>query len=589
MNKLTKKCVAAIASLAMAGTLCVAGAVTMASVAWANDHKSVPQATADNSPWGKKQDKTGTLTINKFKYADAVDGEGHHKGDALSGATFTLKKVTKIGNDTLDYTKFETWSKIAGIVGALNRGDEASANLTFDNSNPTSKVSNNTTTFENLPVGLYKVVETPPAGYGAADMTEFYITMPLIETKVEGQKTTTTYNWNPTINPKNKDISKTFTKTLDDGKGHNSVLAKDGTLYYTISASVNRTKSGTLSADDLNGFAVFDDFPTAAFTAVTTASDAVDSVKIGEGDSATELTKNTDYTVSIVKTSTADGGKSLESTRNRILVKFTPAGLGKIANKLNGVTNGQDPKVNVDIKLDLSDTYQNGNAPTDTTSTEQNGKNEVVNKSGFFPASPKGMPDANKPDPIVSGDGDGGTSTVKYGWFDVFKYDAADEGKQAKTGLAGAEFRLFNTEEKANACAEKLVDASKIADNVEECKAGSSTFNGDDATTQATNGKLKAAVKVQAGTNIYLVEVKAPDGYIRLPEVKTVNVEEGKLKIVEFSNTKKSSESKWAWFNLPATGATGVILFALAGMGLIAASVFLYMRNRKEEEQQAKA
>ncbi|KXA15846.1 SpaH/EbpB family LPXTG-anchored major pilin [Gardnerella pickettii] len=575
MNKLTRKCVAAVASLAMAGTLCVAGAVTMASVAWGVPKPGPVQAPADNSPWGKKQDKTGTLTINKFKYADAVDGEGHHKGEALNGATFTLKKVTKIGGVDLDYTKFETWSKIAGIVGALNRGDEASANLTFDNSNPTSTVSNNTTTFENLPEGLYKVVETPPAGYGAADMTEFYITMPLIEPANK----TNPYNWNPTINPKNKDISKTFTKKLDDGKDHNSVLAKDKTLYYTISASVNRTKSGTLSADDLNGFAVFDDFPTAAFASPTDASSAVESVKIGDGDDA-GLTATDDYTVSIVKTSSEEGGKNLESTRNRILVKFTDAGLKKIADKLNGITNGQDPKVNVAIKLDLSEDYQKGTAPTDTTSTEQNGKNEVVNKSGYFQASPKGTPN---PDPIVSGDDDGGTSKVKYGWFDVFKYDAADEGKKDRTGLPGAEFRLFNTEEKANACAEKLVDASKDADNIAECSAASSTFKGEEATTQETTGKLKAAVKVQAGTNIYLVEVKAPEGYIRLPEVKAVNVEEGKLKIVDFSNTKKNTFG--TWFNLPATGATGVIIFALAGMGLIAASVFLYMCNRKEEEQ----
>ena len=587
MNKLTRKCVAAVASLAMAGTLCVAGAVTMASVAWGAPHPGVPQPHADNSPWGTKQDKTGTLTINKFKYADTVDGEGHHKGAALTGATFTLKKVTKIDNVDLKYDEFSTWSKIAGIVGALNRGDEASANLTFDdNTSPTSTVSENVTTFSKLPEGLYKVVETPPAGYGAADMTEFYITMPLIETKVENGATTTTYNWNPTINPKNKDISKTFTKKLDDGKDHNSVLAKDKTLYYTISASVNRTKSGTLSADDLNGFAVFDDFPTAAFASPTDASSAVESVKIGDGDDA-GLTATDDYTVSIVKTSSEEGGKNLESTRNRILVKFTDAGLKKIADKLNGITNGQDPKVNVAIKLDLSEDYQKGTAPTDTTSTEQNGKNEVVNKSGFFPASPKSTPDKDKPDPIVSGDGDdeGGTSKVKFGWFDVFKYDAADEGKQTKTGLAGAEFRLFNTEEKANACAKKLVDASKDANDVDECKAGSSTFKSDEATTQETTGKLKEPVKVQAGTNIYLVEVKAPKDYMRLPEVKAVQVEEGKLKIVEFSNTKKSSESKWAWFNLPATGATGVIIFALAGMGLIAASVFLYMRNRKEEEQ----
>ncbi|RFT25970.1 LPXTG cell wall anchor domain-containing protein, partial [Gardnerella vaginalis] len=253
--------------------------------------------------------------------------------------------------------------------------------------------------------------------------------------------------------------------------------------------------------------------------------------------------------------------------------------------KLNGAKNG-DPDVKVNIELTLSDEYKNGNAPAkDQKSTENT---TVVNKSGFFPASPKGTPDANKPDPIVSGD-DEGTSTVKYGWFDVFKYDAADEGKDTKTGLKGAEFRLFNTKEKAETCAQALTVEKTSVDSITNCNAASSTFKGDEATTQETTGKLNAPVKVQAGTNIYLVEVKAPEGYIRLPKVKAVNVKEGETTTVEFSNTKKSSESNWAWFNLPATGATGVIIFALAGMGLIAASVFLYMRNRKEEEQQAKA
>ena len=597
MNKLTRKCVAAIASLAMAGTLCVAGAVTMASVAWGVPKPVIPQgqqkplADSPDAPWFKPatgdtthQTKTeGTLTIKKYKYKDSDD----HKGEPLDGAKFTLTKVTKIGDYTLKYDEFRTWSTIAGVVDKLNRGDATGVEFGAGTGNVyEATTTNGTATINNLPVGLYKVVETPPAGYGAADKTEFYITMPLIESKTENKNTTTTFKWDQTISPKNKDISKTFTKKLDDGKGHNSVLAKDGTLDYTIKAKVNRTKSGDLTKDDISGFAVFDDFPTDAF-GTSVESSAVKSVSFGDGNDA-ELTSNTDYSVSIVKTSTAEGGKSLAADRNRILVKFTPDGLTKIANKLNGAKNG-DADVKVNIELTLSDSYKNGDAPAEGKKNTTNV--EVKNKSGFFPASPKSTPDKDKPDPIVSGDGEGegGTSTVKYGWFDVFKYDAAEENKKDKTGLADAEFRLFNTEEKADACAKKLVDASKDADSVDECKAGSSTFKGDEATTQATTGKLKAAVKVQAGTNIYLVEVKAPDGYIRLPEVKTVNVEEGKLKIVEFSNTKKSSESKWAWFNLPATGAAGVILFALAGMGLIAASVFLYMRNRKEEEQQAKA
>ena len=596
MNKLTKKCVSAIASLAMAGTLCVAGAVTMASVAWGVPKPPLKQATGDpaDAPWCKKKDggacdnlKTeGTLTIKKYKYKESTDG--NHQGDGLDGAKFTLTKVTKIDNVDLNYSEFSAWSTIAGVVDKLNRGDATGAKLSFgsgDGNVYNAETKNGgTATIANLPVGLYKVVETPPAGYGAADMTEFYITMPLIGSMTSaGATKATTFNWSPEISPKNKDLSKSFSKKLDDGKGHNSVLAKDGTLDYTIKAKVNRTKSGDLTKDDISGFAVFDDFPTAAF-GTNVESSAVKSVSFGDGDDA-ELTSNTDYEVSIVKASSEADGKNLESGRNRILVKFKDPGLTKIATKLNGAKNG-DPDVKVNIELTLSDEYKNGNAPAkDQKSTENT---TVVNKSGFFPASPKGTPDANKPDPIVSGD-DEGTSTVKYGWFDVFKYDAADEGKDTKTGLKGAEFRLFNTKEKAETCAQALTVEKTSVDSITNCNAASSTFKGDEATTQETTGKLNAPVKVQAGTNIYLVEVKAPEGYIRLPKVKAVNVKEGETTTVEFSNTKKSSESNWAWFNLPATGATGVIIFALAGMGLIAASVFLYMRNRKEEEQQAKA
>ena len=604
MNKLTRKCVAAIASLAMAGTLCVAGAVTMASVAWGVPKPVIPQgqqkplADSPDAPWFKPatgdtthQTKTeGTLTIKKYKYKD----EGNHQGDALDGAKFTLTKVTKIGTDTLKYDEFSTWSKIAGIVDKLNRGDAKGAGIELGKTADDKKeatTTNGTAEIKNLKAGLYKVVETPPAGYGAADKTEFYITMPLIETTTEGNNTTTTYNWNKTIEPKNKDISKTFTKKLDDGKDHNSVLAKDKTLYYTISAAVNRTKSGTLTKEDLDGFAVFDDCPTAAF-GTNVDSSAVKSVTFGEGEN-NKLTVTDDYTVSIVDSSSSDANekKSLDNDRKRILVKFTPAGLGKIAEKLNAVTNGQDPKVDVTIKLDLNADYQGGDVPTGDKKSTTNV--EVKNKSGFFPASTKSTPDADKPGPIVSGDDDKGTSTVKYGWFDVFKYDAAEESKEAskRTGLAGAEFRLFNSKEKAEACAKALTEEQNSADGNAQvnCNAASSTFKGEEATTQANTGKLKAPVKVQADTDIFLVEVKAPGDYMRLPRVETVRVEEGKLKVVEFSNTKKSSVNKWTWFNLPATGAAGVILFALAGMGLIAASVFLYMRNRKEEEQQAKA
>ena len=47
MNKFTKQCVAAVASLAMAGTLCVAGAVVAGSSAWA----AQTACDASKAPW----------------------------------------------------------------------------------------------------------------------------------------------------------------------------------------------------------------------------------------------------------------------------------------------------------------------------------------------------------------------------------------------------------------------------------------------------------------------------------------------------------------------------------------------------------
>lgn len=56
MKKFTNKFVAAVASLAMAGTLCVAGAVTVAGVAWASK-PGVPQPSVKmdpKAPWRVK-------------------------------------------------------------------------------------------------------------------------------------------------------------------------------------------------------------------------------------------------------------------------------------------------------------------------------------------------------------------------------------------------------------------------------------------------------------------------------------------------------------------------------------------------------
>lgn len=604
MNKLTNKCVAAIASLAMAGTLCVAGAVTMSSVAWGVPRPPVHQnPIASKAPWDKENNtQTGTITIFKCDAAesnyaptDANSPSCPAKHKPLK-ATFKVTKVEKVNNETLNYASEKDWAKLADVVNDLNRNDETKITLgTGDDNVKTGTTDENSgkTEFTGLSLGLYKVEETQaPAGYGANDMSVFYITLPLIKQGKDGKAE---YDYKPVVHPKNKNLTSTLKKVLSTDKGDNFVDVKDD-IVYEISAGVNHP-TGTLNADSIKDFAVFDDAPTDAFD--FTGNDFVKSVTVGEGEKAVDLTNKTgetNYNVSTVENTTAAAFDNTDANADkhglaaghtRILVKFNETGLGKIATALNGATSGNEPQVHVKFKFKLSETYKGGTAPSDETTKETSGHNKIVNKSGFFKAhAGNAGKDSN---PIISGDDDNGTATSTFGYLQVNKHD-----KKTGAGLADAEFKLFNSKDKADACNAALLKEAKDKTQAEagntypkDCTdEASANFNG----TTIAGGKFQDAFKALAGKDIYLVEMKAPTNYMRYPGAVAVKLEEGKTKTVDFPNSKiEDTGINTPWFNLPATGAAGVIIFAVAGMGLIAASVFLYMRNRKEEEQQQNA
>ena len=585
MNKLTRKCVAAIASLAMAGTLCVAGAVTMASVAWGVP--IVHQPSVSKEPWGSHVPKAPysiTIVNCDAKVETGATGttsqcDANHK--PLSGAEFKLTPIKKIGDTELkadDFKKAETWSKIATTIDALNRGKESEAKIDLDKTSANIKTAtvgtNGEAKFENVALGFYKVEETkmPTGNYGANDTTVFYMTLPQIERKqdtTDTSKVVTKYEYNPVVKIKNKDLSSSITKVFSTEKGSNAVSVKD-TFKYVISSEVNHP-TGTLTADDIKDYAVFDDAPTEAFDNITEA--AVESVTVdGVTDALTKGEAN-DYTVSVNANAdttnpvTTDGDtKGLAAKHTRILVKFTPTGLGKIAGALNKAKSGTEPKVHVTVSFKLSDTYKG------TTGD----KNEIKNKSGFFKSHPSNT--TKDPTPIIP---DGGVSDVKLGLLQVKKYDK----KTPTNTLSGAEFKIFNSVDKAEACKAALLNrAAGNTDVPDACKDTNGASTNAGGTTNG-QGKFDNDQKVIAGRMVYLVEVKAPTDYALANEVRGVTVEEGKTTTVDFPNTKISDLNIETWFNLPATGAAGVILFALAGIVLIAASVFLYMRNRKEEEQ----
>lgn len=631
MKKFTNKFVAAVASLAMAGTLCVAGAVTMTGVAWAGK-PVVPQHPANTdpkdpkAPWETDAPKNGTITIlkcvkkanddNSTTSQTQTDPQCKTGFKPLKDATFKLTKVTSVKEGdkyvNLDLGKFESWQKIAKLVTKLNdhtikdSGTDAEVKLDTDNAKTQTTGENGIAKFgdgkNNLDLGLYKVEETnAPKGYGVSDLQSFYMTLPLPEyTTSEGKdaKTTVSYNYNPVVKPKNKDLSATIQKVYDKTK---FASVKDK-VPFTITAEVNKAKpkNGKLTAANLQSYKVFDDAPTAAFKTIDAS--VVKHVKIGETSLDKKDNQNKDmYTVSVVDNATAAGGKDLAAGHKRILVTFNNDGLSKIATALNNVTEGQEaPKVTVDLEFELSDAYKNTKAPTGTDSVAEKDKSqdEVVNKSGFFQAHEKNEGDL----PPIIPDNDHSQATIDFGFLQVHKF--YKEGTEEKP-LENAEFRIFADKAKADACAQGLkenkelgsIDACKAASTINDAAAagasqpvGAATTDVQTATTDS-KGNFAKAYKTRAGVPVYLVEVKAPKGYAISPVVHAVTVKKDTTTTEPFEDLplKGGDNGKSFWFNLPATGAYGVLIFAVVGMVLIVASVIMYVRNRKEEEQQQNA
>ena len=85
------------------------------------------------------------------------------------------------------------------------------------------------------------------------------------------------------------------------------------------------------------------------------------------------------------------------------------------------------------------------------------------------------------------------------------------------------------------------------------------------------------------------METSAPTGYIRNPNVLSVKLNDNESeKTLSVENLPDSGNDGKSWlFNLPKTGAAGVIIFALIGLGLVGSGMFVFLKNRKKEEEQA--
>lgn len=543
MNKITKQCVAAIASLAMAGTLCVAGAVVAGSSAWAVD-----ASCNAGAPWSDAcKNEKGSITITKYK--DETNDQGvQTKKTKVTGAKFKVYKVTNF-----DLTSYDKWLEVAAKVTSLNTNpNDSSAGLNFDNGTEQA-TKDGVAKFDQLGIGLYKVEETSvPDGYEKLP-EPFFMTIPEITSGKKG----TEYNYNPTVDPKNAYTKDAIKKTVDT----TGMVGTKDDLPYTISTSVV-TNSGTpvkdRTADDYQGFAVWDDALTKAYDA---NANVVQKVKIGNSEITNSTGKEDKYNVAV--TATPD-----DNSRKRITVSFTDTGLGEIATALKTSPNA---KLTVELKFTLKEGVDAG---------------ELVNKYGYQPGYKKGTPENEKPKPVNPNPGN--ESKVTLVKFQIKKISSTNG-----TPIKGAKFAVFAKEDEASACA---ADASR---SEAKCKNKSSKGFATDTETADNTGLTAAGFKAKVGQKFYVVETKAPDKYVLAPKVEEVTIPTEYTKdakydsstqtfVYSFKDVPTSDNGIDHWFKLPKTGAYGVIIFAIIGLGLVGAGTFMYMRNnRKKEEEQA--
>ncbi|MFU0480668.1 SpaH/EbpB family LPXTG-anchored major pilin [Gardnerella vaginalis] len=572
MNNFTKRCVAAFASLAMAGTLCAAGAVTVSGVAWAG--KPGPQqgsqpkggktgvdtpsqdAVTGKAPWelgAEASTKTGSITI--YKWEDEVGADKKQlKKTPVKDAGFTVKKVTKLNTgdtENLDLTKYADWVKVANQMDKLNK-NTATVTTESVTGSPKNTDANGVAKFESLGIGLYQITETTiPKNHSAAESKPFYMTIPRIEKDSDGN---VVYNYAPYADPKNKDLSNSVKKTADTSK---TVGAGDK-ISYTISADLDKMKekaegTGTtanLSADDFKGYSVVDLAPANYFT---TYENVVTKVQLGTGDAPADgdtTLPTTDYNVSGPE-DFAD--KTDNTTRKKITISFTNDGKTALATAANN-NAGKVVKVFVTLEFTLADSKTLGN-------------NTVINKGGLIPSHTTGNPD------VVEGKK---YKEVKFSKFKIKKVSSTDQSP-----LEGGKFVIFANKTDAQACA----TAVKTNTDVEsKCGANSPRSAFGEKASAKTSG-LTEEYSVKRDEDFYIVETAAPDGYIRNPDVVTAKAT---IADAEFTFQNLPTKDKGFWFNLPKTGAAGVIIFAVIGMCFVGSGFFVYMRRRKKEEEQAK-
>lgn len=373
-----------------------------------------------------------------------------------------------------------------------------------------------------------------------------------------------------TINALNE--KPTLEKTVKDGDNWDDET--DASIGDTVTWKV--TASVPSKVNELKEFSLKDTMS----QALTWVSEEEAQLTITT-DPGVELTRDTDYTLTVPQNNTAGGSWT---------ISFTQDGKNKLA--ASNVTS-------IDVTFN---TVLNANASVGSAGNLNTGELDYSN--AIYPTEDPSNPnDSKEPGKDVITD-----QAIVYTFaLGVEKVDGS-----TRTPLANVTFDLYSYEGEEKNVTEDILESSGTPISVAQTEAGVGHYVVDGAgnATLTTDAEGNIVVNGLKNGNYYLVETKTNDGYNLLKEpvkveinvtfatttetktetdldgnttstttVKTTSFEGGK----DNTGTYEIEVQNNKGFQLPTTGGTGTILASLIGILLMGGGAFVFFSSRKKK------
>lgn len=552
MSRLRSK----IAALCATSTVAFAGVTALGVPALAQEttsETSPAETTSETAPAESEAAGDGTMTVEKEdgdqvkvnprlidpnkqvdlhirKIIGDPTGGDTPADDAKPGVgiTFNVQRIKGI-----DLTTQAGWAKVSALAKATddNRSllsdwkagkkltDSAFADLELGEAKDVTTDSNGEATASFDGQGAFVVTEKQSNGYTVAQ--PFIVTLPYPAD--DGQ-----WAYERTVYPKNQNVVPTKDVDANDkGLGQN--------LRYTINAPV--------PAGVIDRFNVVDPVDSEHLKLQN------DNIEVTTTSEDVQLTRDTDYTVS-----TED---------NTLRVNFTDAGRKKL----------QDArKDHPDFAVKVSFDAQVIKIP------EADGK---INNTGEIELPNGATVDTDTQDE----DGKDQPTQATFGDLTVTKTSADAEDKP--DALAGAEFEVYRCEQQGENKWETVGEAIEVSpDGTVNLENHLTTAVGkndadEDAAMATAHGlpvTTHGGVNGTESIDYCVIETKAPEGFVRNPEVHHATVQGDNIRKLAVSVENQRSN----FLNqLPATGAWGIVLVFLLGLGLLARGLYTSRRDRQ--------